>query len=197
MLTKEYLLQQYYVEKKSLRQIGEAHGLSRGSVAQWMDKYGLKRRNLSEALYCYYNQEERFKIRELSPYEQKLKIIGALLYWCEGTHKTHSTLAFTNTDLNMLLLWKKFLLRVCKLRPDKVRVRLYLHKDQDGEGLRRYWSQALDIPLSQFEGVSYTNKVSTKQGYKGTVKIRVHNVKLLQQVQSWIRDLISEMNGEG
>ena len=160
-----------------------------------MDKYDLKRRNRSEVTYNYYNKEECFNIKtDLNEELELLKNTALMLYWCEGTGdsrigKRNVTLAFTNTDVGMLCIWLKFLLEICRLRQKKIKARLYLHKNQGGDNLKKYWSQALKISLCQFENVSYTKKLSTRDDYKGTVKIRVHNLKLYLLVKEWIEVL--------
>lgn len=200
MLSKSYLEKSYFEEKMSLDEIAATIRRSPTNIAYWMSKYGLARRNSSEATYNYFNKEECFKIANLSPNEGLLKKIALVLYWCEGTNKRYrekkpSTLAFTNTDIDMLKIWLKFLHVVCSLRSNKIKVRLHLHKNQDGEKLKKYWSCALNIPLNQFENISYTKKNSTYEGYKGTVKIKVHNIKLYQLVQEWIGELKEQVLG--
>ncbi len=93
----------------------------------------------------------------------------------------------------MLRVWVKFLFEICGLRCDKIKARLYLHKNQDGVKLKKYWSEILGIPVSQFENISYTKKISTKEDYKGTVKIKVHNLKLYLLVKAWIEDLRKQL----
>ena len=167
----------------------------RFSVAKLMDRYGLKRRSASEVTYNYYNKIECFDIKTcLKKESELLKNTALMLYWCEGTGdsrrgKKNTTLSFTNTDVDMLRIWLKFLLEICGLQEKKIKVRLYLHKNQDGNKLREYWSSILEIPLSCFENISYTKKLSTREDYKGTVKIRVHNLKLYLLVKQWIEDL--------
>ncbi len=167
-----------------------------------MDKYGLKRRNRSEATYNHFNKEECFNVKDNLDSKMKLlKNIALTLYWCEGTgdrkgYKKNTTLAFTNKDAKMLRIWIKFLLEICSLRCDKIKVRLYLHKNQDGVKLKKYWSEILSIPALQFENISYTQKISTKEDYKGTVKIKVHNLKLYLLVKDWIEDLKKKLSEE-
>jgi len=190
MIPKEYLLQEYYKNKRSLAQIGQEVGLSPGTVAYWMNKYGLKRRSVGEGVYCRRNPHEPFHIT-LSPKQEYLKTVGVALYWCEGLQKTNTTVALTNTNPTMLKLWKAFLLSVCGVKEEKLRVHLYVHRNQDGDALKLYWSQTLQIPLEQFEAVSYTKKICSKPNYWGTVRIAVHNVKLLQQMRQWVQELIT------
>jgi len=194
-ITKELLEELYYTNKNTLEEIGNRFGACAFSIAKLMDQYGLKRRNRSEATYNYFNKKECFNVRFSLENESKLlKNIALMLYWCEGTGdskkgKKNVTLAFTNTDVDMLRIWFKFLFEVCGLEQAKIRIRLYLHKNQNGPKLKKYWSDILKVPLSQFESVSYTHKISTRKDYRGTVKVRVHNLKLYLLVKNWIDDL--------
>ena len=198
-ITREFLEEMYYKRKNTLQQIATKLDTHIFSVARLMDKYGLKRRNCSEATYNRFNKEECFNLKgNLNSKEKLLKETALTLYWCEGTgdrrgDKKNTTLAFTNKDVSMLHIWIKFLFEICGLKRDKIKIRLYLHKNQNGIKLIKYWSEILDIPVSQFENVSYTDKISTKEDYNGTVKIKVHNLKLYLLVKSWIEDLRREL----
>lgn len=165
MLTEVYLRQEYYGKRRSLNQIGAEHGVSPAAVAYWMDKYGLKRRSVSEGVYCRWNPEECFQIREpSSEAERLLKAVGLVIHWCEGLQKTDSTVAITNTNLNMLKLWKAFLLDIFGVNPSKLRVHLYVHQNQDGEAnvkllnLMRQWHKELIEGLNG--GLRLTGKAS-------------------------------------
>ena len=193
-LDKKLLKDLYFKNKNSLKQIGVRFHMHPFSVWKLMDKYKLKRRNSSEAVYNFFNKKECFKVQETLQGMGLLRNAALILYWCEGTGdragaKKNTTLAFTNTDAMMLMVWIKFLLVVCGLDKKKIRVRIYLHKNQDGNKLREYWSKKLNIPVAQFESVSYTKKESTQEDYKGTVKIKVHNLKLHLLVKTWIESL--------
>ncbi|PJC48147.1 MAG: hypothetical protein CO035_05055 [Candidatus Omnitrophica bacterium CG_4_9_14_0_2_um_filter_42_8] len=198
-ISRESLEEMYYKRKNTLQQIATEFDTCIFSVARLMDQYGLKRRNSSEATYNRFNKEECFDIKgNLNSKEKLLKKTALTLYWCEGTgdrrgDKKNTTLAFTNKDANMLRIWLKFLFEICGLRRDKVRIRIYLHNNQDGIRLKKYWSEILDIPPFQFENISYTDKISTKEDYNGTVKIKVHNLKLYLIVKNWIGDLKKQL----
>lgn len=201
-IAREFLEERYYKRRNTLQQIALEFDTHIFSIARLMDKYGLKRRNRSEATYNHFNKEECFNIKDnLDSKKKLLKNIALILYWCEGTgdrkgDKKNTTLAFTNKDVNMLRIWIKFLLEICGLRCDKIKARIYLHKNQDGVKLKKYWSEILGIPTIQFENISYTQKISTKEDYKGTVKIKVHNLKLYILVKNWIEDLKNKLSEE-
>jgi len=190
-VNKNELREMYYDKKMTLKEIGRVYDVSLSTVAKKMDHFKFKRRDRSEAMYLSKNQTECFDIS--SSDDEHLKIIGLMLYWCEGTNhsnrrKANTTLAFTNTNTRMLQTWLKFLRNICNVNTKKIKARLYLHKNQNGQKLKLYWARTLRIPLSNFENVSYTKKASTKPAYRGTVKIKVHNKKLF----NIIKDMIAE-----
>ncbi|MFH1646055.1 MAG: hypothetical protein ABIB11_06510 [Candidatus Omnitrophota bacterium] len=191
-LGKEALQNLYFVKRLTLKQIAQANKVTHSAIAKRMDKFGLCRRNRSEATYNYYNKTECFEIDSLAnPF---LRDLALMLYWCEGTHyRTKKTLAFTNTNLDMLKIWLKFLKDVCHLKEEKIRIRLYLHMNQDADKLKNYWAKELKVSLINFENVSFTKKNSTKPEYKGTVKIKVHNSKLFDIIEYMIFDTVRKI----
>lgn len=195
-ISKSKLRKMYFNKRMTLDEIGKVYNISHTTLARKMDAYGLKRRNRSEAAYVFYNETECFRINRHS--NKLLKNIGPILYWCEGTNynnkgKRNGTLAFTNTNIDMLKIWIKFLRNICNLNEEKIRVRVYVHKNQNGQRLKRYWSKTLEIPIRNFENVSFTNKDSTKPEYKGTIKIKVHNIKLLDTIRGIIAETVGKI----
>lgn len=49
--------------------------------------------------------------------------------------------------------------------------------------------------MAQFDAVSYTKKTCRRLDYKGTVRIAVNNVKLLNLMRQWHKELIEGLNG--
>lgn len=204
MLSDAGLFQLYWQEKKTLKEIGRQHGVSATAVWKRMRRLRLNRRSMSEALVNRHNPVPPFCIVEGFPKQQSLWWVGTALYWCEGTHrdkvgKEPNTATFTNANERALKIWLKFLLKGCGVRQKKLRVRLYLHPDQDELALKRYWSKVLGVPLSQFEHTTWTKKKPSKRNhanYRGTVKIKVHSKALVQQLRSWLDELQHLLLGE-
>lgn len=195
-LNKATLQRMYFVKKMTLKEIGDFYDISHSAVAKKMDNFNLKRRNASEANYILHNKSECFRVNNRK--NQLLRNAGLMLYWCEGTKRdkigrNNRTLAFTNTNMEMLKIWIRFLLDICSVSLGKIRVRVYVHMNQNGEHLKRYWSRKLNIPLKNFENISYTKKTTVNREYKGTVKIKVHNIKLFAIIQQMICKLTREL----
>ena len=207
MVSRSRLISLYWRRRETLRAIGKRYGVSATTIWDWMRQLKVQRRSRSVALMNRYNPRSPFRIRPLSSEMDFLRCAGAVLYWCEGTHRDKrgrrvTTLAFTNADQDALKVWLRFLRNVCHLREDKIRVRLYLHQDQNPKRLLRYWSALLRVPPRQFEHVTFTASSLSRSkrnhaDYHGTVKIKVHSLALVQQVQQWALEVQQRLLGDG
>ncbi len=78
-------------------------------------------------------------------------LVGAALYWAEGSKGRHE-LKFTNSDLDMLLLMRRWFTEILGVSVSNIRcaVHVYLNNGLTYDDVERYWSRSLDIPRSQF-----------------------------------------------
>lgn len=134
----------------------------------------------------------------------ELKLVGAMLYACEGTkarrdkryqnHYNYS-IELTNSKPEIIGSFSKFLFRILKVDQKRLRGQLFLYPDHDKEKLIRFWSRVSSIPLSQFQQVIMLKQKNSK--YKpnplGTFKIRYSHkkdfVKLQKIIESVWRDV--------
>lgn len=114
-----------------------------------------------------------------------------MLYWAEGVKgKNQVTVDFVNSDYKMILVFLKFLRRVCGVEEQKLRVLLYCYSDQDTGALVTYWSGITDIPENQFQK-PYIRKDFNPNGRKmanGLVHVRYNDKKLFNQIMKWLEE---------
>jgi hypothetical protein len=97
-----------------------------------------------------HEQIESLAMREVGAIDgDKLRVIGAALYWAEGG-KYRNAVAFVNSDPQMIRLMMKFFREVCDVKEEKFRGMLHIHPHLDGEGALGFWSSITGIPSSQF-----------------------------------------------
>ena len=125
--------------------------------------------------------------------EEKLKLAGTMLYWGEGT-KGGSSVAFTNSNPEMIAIFVRFLREICGIDTKRLRLGLHLYPDHNEGELKKYWAKIARVPLSQMNK-AYIH-VGTKGSYKmkskyGTVAVVYSDVKLLELVNSWIAEYSS------
>ena len=99
-LSKELLDALYNQERLSMAEIAERLGCSQNTIAYWMQKHDIPRRNISEAIYQLRNPDgDPFTIRMPETEEQREFFQLAIgLYIGEGKRAKHGEVAIANTD---------------------------------------------------------------------------------------------------
>ena len=182
----------YETSKLSAPQISEKTGYSLNEVYYAMRKYNVKRRTPADHnKITFENKPFSFSVKKsLSPVDEKLRLTGSLLYWCEG-YKTEKSkgIDFANSDVGMIICFVKFLRNICGVDEKRLRVLLYCHSSCNINLLITHWSAVTNIPKSQFTKPyvmkTYTLDKKDKMPY-GLVHIRYADKKLLRLIMSWI-----------
>ena len=141
-------------------------------------------------------EKESFNIvrKELKSFSRREKIIAGLyLYWGEGTKAAIGTTALTNTDPDMIKFFVKWL-EILKVKKDKLRVVLHLYNDMNVIKEMKFWSDYINIPISQFRKPYIKNTrlcdITYKSGFgHGTCSVLYLNKDLYSYVKAGIKFL--------
>lgn len=127
-----------------------------------------------------------------------LKIIGAMLYACEGTKARKDkrydrlicSIELTNSDPNIINLFSIFLSRVMKIDWTRIRGQLFYYPDLDEKELIRFWSSKSNIPIAQFQkSIMQKSNPRFKPNPYGTFKMRYSCKKDFLRLQEIIEDV--------
>lgn len=135
--------------------------------------------------------------------ERDLWLVGAALYWAEGTkEKQWSTkgarMDFGNTDPKMIKLYLKWLFVCCKVPKEEIFFGIYIHDNHrhNLDKVVKHWSIHTGFPKSVFQYVYFqkhkpkTNRVNTGEGYYGTLRVQVRRSSSLnRKVAGWIEGM--------
>jgi hypothetical protein len=188
------IIAEYRNKYFSVQQIADDLKISPSKVRYILSKFGIKKRTISEAitqLNITKFKKGNFCVKNnLSNLEKKLKIAGAMLYWGEGT-KDGNTVAFSNSNPEMVVLFLRFLRKICNISEKRVRALLHIYENQNELLLKKFWSKKIKIPVSQFsksflhkrKGGSYRKKSDF-----GTISIRYSDKELLKLINKWIEE---------
>ena len=182
---------------KSYSQIKQTLGISKSTLSYWLRDYPLSEQRIKELRGDNEQRIEKFREtmrkkkerRLLKVYEEQKKIIlpftkrdffiaGLFLYWGEGAKKRFSNISISNTDPSVLKFFINSLIKNFKISKKQLKVSLHLYKDMDIEKEMKFWSQCLNIPISQFYKPyikkTYKSDINHKGGFgHGTCNVEL------------------------
>lgn len=191
MIQKPELEKLYLEDKLSMLQISQQLDCSINRVVYWMNKYSIKRRTISEAVYQRANPlGDPFCFRRLKTNKEYMLLgMGLGLYWGEGTKTSAHSLRLGNTDPELIKMFIAFLVILFGVDIDKLRFGLQIFTDINPEEALIYWTTELDVSPEQFYKpvITISGSLGTyrRKSKYGVVTVYFHNKKL--------RDIIMEL----
>jgi hypothetical protein len=120
---------------------------------------------------------------------------GCMLYWAEGA-KSPNTIQFTNSDPNMLVLFKRFLTEALAIRREDILfvINVYTNNGLSLDEIERFWLDLLNLPgsnarkhVTNHMPTSSSGQARNKLPY-GVCTLRVHNTWMLQHIYGAIQE---------
>lgn len=139
---------------------------------------------------------EKFTLLPLTRKESY--IAGLMLYAGEGTKGDNSTVSLCNTNPEIVRFFVNWLVEYCGVSKQDLRVLVHIYRDMNVQDTLSYWSQTIDIPLSQFiRPYMKTSKRSdlTHKGFdKGTCSVYIYNVELKRKIRAGMDILMEQIS---
>lgn len=138
-------------------------------------------------LHESYRKEAREEFHKLK--NDPLFIAGLMLYWGEGDKKIeNSNTRLANSEPGIIRVFYLFLTRAMSIPDEKVKFNLLLYPDLADIPLKRIWSSATGIPLSQFRKSIYIKgRHPTRRLSYGVGTISVGGRKYKEKLLEWIK----------
>lgn len=187
-----------------MKQIADKLDCSPRAIQYWMDRHGLKRRSISDAVYRKQNPEgDPFNvIKPGTSMEFLLFGLGLGLYWGEGTKANRHSIRLGNTDPALIKSFMLFLEKIYRVDRNKIRFSLQVFTDIDVDEALNYWTRTLRVKKSQFSKTTVTisGKVGNyrKKSKYGVLTVHFNNKKsrdILNQQLAEIAQLVEHVNG--
>jgi len=139
--------------------------------------------------------------------KRELWIIGAILYWAEGSkekeYQPGSRASFINMDKNMVQVFLKWL-KFCNIKREDISFDIYIHENHKSrvEEVKKYWSKITSFPMNKFVHTYFkrdtgkTNrKHTTNDNYYGIIKVIVRQSStFLREITGWINGIYNGIN---
>lgn len=188
MITKSDLERLYVDQKQSMQAIADRLECSLSQVAYWMNRYGIKRRSIADAVYLQNNPEgDPFSfVRPKNQHQAILFGLGLGLYWGEGNKANRNSIRLGNTDPKLVLIFLRFLEQTFQVRRTDFRFSLQIFSDMPAARELDFWTKYLTLRKSQFYRTTITpyRSIGTyRQKTKhGVLTVYYHNVKMRDQL---------------
>ncbi|MDD5396544.1 MAG: helix-turn-helix domain containing protein [Candidatus Moranbacteria bacterium] len=120
-----------------------------------------------------------------------LKLICALLYWCEGGKTEKAQLTFINSDPKLIKYFIDTFRKAFAVDEKRFRVLLHVHEYHIIEKQIKFWSKITKISESQF--TKPYNKPNTgkriKEDYQGCISVRYYGREIRQEMMFLIKEI--------
>lgn len=114
--------------------------------------------------------------------DRELLIAGAVAYWAEGSKskpwRPTERVTFVNSDPGMIRLFVAYL-ELLGVVSERLRLRIHIHESADVTAASRYWSEFLELPISEFQRPTLkrhtpvTNRKNVGVDYHGCLSVGV------------------------
>lgn len=138
--------------------------------------------------------------------KRELFLVGAVLYWAEGSKEKEtapgSGIQFTNSDPKMLRVFLLWLRSACKIEEEKIHFQIYLHETNENRirEVVEHWSKNLMVTEDRLNKIYFkrnkvsTNRKNTGELYFGLVRIKVReSSRLVRSISGWVNGITSSL----
>lgn len=203
----------------SYSQIKGRIGVSKSTLSGWLHNYPLSQERINELRAWSEQRIERFRItmrkkregrlwevyntqkEDLLPLSEKeFFIAGLLLYAGEGAKTRNSMVAISNTNPVIINFFISWLIRVCEINKEKIKIRLHLYRDMNENQEVRYWMKMTGLPKRHFRKSYIKDGSRERINYHGTFghgtcNVIVHSVPLFEKIMMSIKVIFDSIVG--
>ncbi len=152
MIAKSVLEKMYTQDKLSSRAVARKLKCSEHKVNYWLEKHGIPKRTISDALYSSWNPNgDPFEVRQPNSIEEaKLYGLGIGLYWGEGTKRDKNSVRLGNSDPRLIRKFLIFLRHFYQIDERKLRFGLQVFGDMNKKKVLSFWAHSLGVSKEKF-----------------------------------------------
>ena len=132
--------------------------------------------------------------------KRELWLLGAALYWAEGTKekiwRPGTGVEFANADTQMILFFIHWLVQICDIDPKTIRLNLYIHENQKSriEDVKQFWYRETGYVPSYVYFKKHnpkTKRQNISEQYHGLIAVRVPASSTLnRKISGWILGIV-------
>lgn len=131
--------------------------------------------------------------------QKELLIIGAVLYWGEGSKSERSavSLNFSNSDPLMVSVYMRFIREILKIPEQRIRSGIHIYPSISSDEAKRFWSKITKLPEDRFYIITQVSRASQNKRPVnilpfGTIAIKINSRQQFYKVKGIIQGIISK-----
>ncbi len=161
---------------------------ARGFSVSAIEKRRINRIANTQSRHRAVIDEAKKAIPTLSQHE--LLLVGAALYWGEGSKKSKGAAGLSNSDPEVIAIMMRFFSEICDVKPEKFRGHVHTFSHLNAEKAEQYWSKVSGISVQQFYK-TYSKPSIASKGKKdslpyGTFQIYVCDTTVFLTIKGWM-----------
>ncbi len=152
MFARKVLYDLYVKDKLSVPLVAHRLNCSEHKVNYWLQKHGIQKRSISDALYTAWNPNgDPFSVRKIKSLDDaRLYGLGVGLYWGEGTKRDKNSVRLGNSDPQLIKKFLEFLRKIYAIDEKKLRFGLQIFSDMNKKEALTFWTKSLGVSEKQF-----------------------------------------------
>ncbi len=141
-----------------MKDISDVFNCSVNKICYWFDKFDIKRRSISDAVYLKNNPNGNpfLFVKPKTRKDAVLFGVGLGLYWGEGTKANKGSVRLGNTDPELVSVFVKFLERFFSIRRSDLHFSLQIFSDMTECEELDFWTRKLAVERGQFYKTTIT-----------------------------------------
>lgn len=196
----------------SFNEISEKIGISKSTASLWLrgvklsksakeriHKLGVEGRNKgnNSVKNRIENEDSRIlakvknSVARCNLLKDDLKVVCALLYWCEGGKTGKAKVSFINSDPKLVKYFIDTFRKAFDIDENRFRALIHLHEYHDINKQTKFWSEITKIPKTQFTKPyckPHTGK-RIKENYQGCISVVYYGKQIMQEMLFLIKEI--------
>lgn len=124
-------------------------------------------------------------LTKVKPDKLFYQILTSTLYWGEGSKYDGASLAFVNSDPEMIRVYMHSFRRGFKIDETKFRANVQIHEYHDELKIRKFWSDITQISVAQFTKsyVKPNTGIHKRKDYKGCIRVTYYDMQIAVEIR--------------
>ncbi len=179
----------YYNEGYSMKEVADLLKISYYKVRYCLQKEGISRRSLSDAIYRKNNSKgDPFSVQKINSIDKGFYFgLGIGLFWGEGCKKNMKSIRLGNSDPYLIKSFIVFLKKIYKIDEEKLKFSLQVFSDMNIKKTKEFWARELNIKERSLGKVTVTPSRSIgtykEKSKYGVLTVYFNNIKLRKIVE--------------